>query len=240
MTIDFPSLLASHRKFFWTLRTDLSFDYFSFQEEGAGSLLLIGMHLSESMPWLCARNPLYLAKAPGLIDAESKRILGKRFRIDADCSTPSLPQRTLDTLSLVLQTVADTGHCFHTESEVPPMQKTPGKLLPRPLTARAHVALDGMEWTLHARNFSEVSQCLHAELALVFGLSQLLSGLPQRPEKLQTFQLETTLKPCRMCAAFLHVVRKKCRTFSVSYEKDDPGRLAAHTLLDRFGYQSNA
>jgi hypothetical protein len=238
MTDDYPRLLASNREFFWTLRPDLSFDYFSFQEEGAGSLLLIGMHLSDAMPWLCARNPLYFARAPGLVDLESKRILGKRFRTDTDLVDPSLPFRTLDTLALVLHIVKETGHSFQSDSGIPTLPKIPGKLLPRQLKAKVQVTTEGREWTLHARNFSEVSQCLHAELTLVMGLSQLFSGLPQPPEKLDTFQLETTLKPCRMCAAFLHVVRKKCRAFSVSYEEDDPGRLAAHTLLDRFGYQS--
>lgn len=236
MTIDFPYLLSSNRAFFWTLHQRVSFDYFSFQEEGSGSLLLIGMHLSETMPWLCARNPLYFADSPGIIDTESKRILGKRFKIRLD---PLVMQHeVVDTISLVIQTINKTGHSFRSEPVmVHPIPKTPGKLLPRKLTAKAHITFNDVELSLYSRNFSEVSQCLHAELTLMFGLSQLLSQMPNRPEKLDEFWLESTLKPCKMCAAFLHVVRKKCRSFMVTYLEDDPGPLAANTLLDRFGYQ---
>jgi hypothetical protein len=144
----------------------------------------------------------------------------------------------MDPLALVLKTLDKAGHSFESEPEHPTLAKTPGKLIPRKLTAKAQITLHNTEMTLHSRNFSELSQCLHAELTLIFGLSRLLSLIPNQPEKLEAFNLETTLKPCKMCAAFLHVLRRKCKSFQVTYFEDDPGRLAAQTLLDQFGYRS--
>lgn len=205
-------------------------------DEGAGALLLIGMHLVDPMPWLCARNPLYFRQDPGLIDLESKRILGKRFKPYPD----QLPEQgeTLDPMARVLDLVEQAGHDFATEVEAPHLVKTPGKLLPRKLVAHARIRFHDQELNLYSRNFSELSQCLHAELTLIFGLARILSQLSEAPQKLQDFHLETTLKPCKMCAAFLHVLRRKCDNFRVTYFENDPGRLAAHTLLDQYGYQS--
>lgn len=236
MTFDFPCLLSSQKAFHWTLQPRLSFDYFGFQKEGAGALLLIGMHLSDPMPWLCARQPLYFSDAPGLIDLESKRILGKRFKTNDSYHPETLEQ--LDPIDLVLDRVHKAGHSFAKGAEHPLLDKTPGKLLPRKLTATAHIVFQGQEFTLHSRNFSELSQCLHAELTLIFGLSRRLSQMPDQAAQLDSFRLETTLKPCKMCAAFLHILRRKCSSFQVTYHEDDPGRLAANTLLDQSGYHS--
>jgi hypothetical protein len=231
-----PFLLSSDRTFHWTLPPLLSFDYFSFQKDGAGSMLLIGMHLAESMPWLCARHPLCFPQEPGWIDQECKRILGKRFRPH---ERPSLKEeKHLDPIAQVLETVTQTAHVFDEEPRFVPQVKVPGKLLPRKLTARAELVIQDREFCFHSRNFSELSQCLHAELTLVFALSRFLSELPEPPETIASFRLETTLKPCKMCAAFLHAMKPKCQSFHVSYVEDDPGRLATDTLLDRFGYQS--
>ena len=76
---------------------------------------------------------------------------------------------------------------------------------------------------------------MHAELSVLFALGALLAETFSNG-RLQSFALETTLKPCRMCASFLHVVRGKTDDFAVRYEEDDPGPLARHTLLDQFGY----
>ncbi len=194
------------------------------------------MHLADPMPWLCARNPLYFPKDPGLIDLESKRILGKRLKPGADL----LPERSkeLDPIVRVLDLLDEAGHSFTREVEPPQLVKTPGKLVPRKLVAHAHIRFHEQELDLYSRNFSELSQCLHADLTLIFGLSKLLSEMKDPPATLQAFQLKTTLKPCKMCAAFLHVLRRKCSIFRVTYFEDDPGRLAAHTLLDQHGYQS--
>jgi tRNA(Arg) A34 adenosine deaminase TadA len=237
MTIEFPCLLSSQKAFHWTLQRRLSCDYFGFQEEGAGALLLIGMHLSDPMPWLCARHPLYFPGPPGIIDLESKRILGKRFQMNPAYSPESC--ETLDPMALVLDVMERAGHSLAKEAEHPILDKVPGKLLPRKLTATARIVYQGQEFTVHSRNFSELSQCLHAELTLLFGLSRILSQMPDQAAKLDSFQLETTLKPCKMCAAFLHILRRKCVQFQVSYREDDPGRLAANTLLDQAGYRSN-
>lgn len=232
---DFPSLLASPKTFHWTLPPRVSFDYFAFQEQGAGALLLIGMHLTDSMPWLCARHPLWFPSPPGFIDQESKRILGKRFRAHPDESPRAM--QVIDPIARVLTTLDDAGHGFDKIPRHPEWPKTPGKLQPRRLTAAAKVVIAGEEHRFHSRNFSELSQCLHAELTLIFGLGRYLSERPQPPDRLQSFELETTLKPCKMCAAFLHALRRKCAAFQVTYHEDDPGRLAADTLLDRFGYE---
>jgi hypothetical protein len=232
---EFPSLLASPKNFYWILPPRVSFDYFAFQEQGAGALLLIGMHLTDRMPWLCARHPLCFASTPGFIDQESKRILGKRFR-----SHPEESPRTfqvIDPIARVLETLANEGHAFDVKPLHPEIPKIPGKLQPRKLMATAKVVSAGESLTFYSRNFSELSQCLHAELTLIFGLGRYLSELPQPPARLQSFELETTLKPCKMCAAFLHALRLKCDSFRVRYHEDDPGRLAADTLLDRFGYE---
>lgn len=232
---DFPSLLASPKNFHWTLPPRVSLDYFALHEQGAGALLLIGMHLTDSMPWLCARHPLCFPLAPGFIDQESKRILGKRFRSGPDERPRDC--RPIDPIARVLETLDKTGHSFETRPVHPELPKIPGKLQPRRLTAEAKVVIAGTSLTFYSRNFSELSQCLHAELTLIFGLSRYLSALPQPPDRLQSFELETTLKPCKMCAAFLHALRRKCDAFQVRYDEDDPGRLAADTLLDRLGYE---
>lgn len=243
MTRPFPylSLQSSDRSSIWTLPPRVSSDYFSLQNEGAGALLLIGMHLSDAMPWTCARNPLHFVKGPGLIDLESKRILGKRFRIASEGSLESHSSPALnviDPIALVLERLSIAGHSFQPDEEAwPDLKKEPGKLLPRKLSAKAFVSWSEGEIQLASRNFSEISQCLHAEVTLIFALSRLLCEQPRQVEALDEFRLETTLKPCRMCAAFLHAIKGNCRSFAVAYLEDDPGPLAANTLLDRFGYE---
>lgn len=232
---DSPRLLSSAKNFHWTLPPLVSSDYFAFQDQGAGALLLIGMHLTDSMPWLCARHPLEFSSAPGFIDLESKRILGKRFR-RFPAEDPTAFQ-VIDPIARVLDTLEAAGHTFDQKPVHPELAKVPGKLQPRRINAVAEVGLAGESLTFYSRNFSELSQCLHAEVTLIFGLSLYLSARPQPPDRLQSFELETTLKPCKMCAAFLHALRRKCAAFRVNYHEDDPGRLAADTLLDRFGYK---
>jgi hypothetical protein len=235
---DYPRLLSSPKNFYWTLPPRVSSDYFGFQEQGAGALLLMGMHLTDPMPWLCARHPLGFSAAPGFIDLESKRILGKRFRLHP-AEGPATFQ-LIDPITRVLDIVDNAGHAFDTIPVHPELAKVPGKLQPRRLNATAKVVIAGESLVFHARNFSELSQCLHAELTVIFGLSRHLSERPQPPRRLQSFELDTTLKPCKMCAAFLHALRPKCEAFQVRYHEDDPGRLAADTLLDRFGYEGLA
>ena len=235
----FPCLLDSTASFYWTLPQTRGFDYFGFYGEGAGALLLIGMHLSDPMPWKCARRPLWFVHEPGLIDRESKRILGKR---QAQVSTPKLavhPYRPIDPMAMVLSTLRDCGHNMLVESARPDLIKAPGKLLPRRLHARARILMSGESVTLFSRNFSERSQCLHAELTLLIGLNQLLGEQLMAPPFLDELHIYTTLKPCKMCAAFLHIARQRSRIFALYYAQDDPGRLAADTCLDRFGYESS-
>lgn len=232
---DFPRLLSSPKNFYYTLPPRVSSDYFAFQEQGAGALLLIGMHLTDRMPWLCARHPLCFSSAPGFIDRESKRILGKRFRLHPDEGSATF--QVIDPIALVLETLENAGHDFDKRPVHPQMAKVPGKLQPRRLHAAVQVVIAGERINFYSRNFSELSQCLHAELTLIFELSRYLSERPQPPDRLQSFELETTLKPCKMCAAFLHALRRTCDVFLVKYAEDDPGRLAADTLLDRFGYE---
>lgn len=243
-SIEFPYLQASQGPFAWTLPETLGFDAFAWRAEAPAALLLIGMHLSDPRPWDCARRPLFLKAQPGLIDLESKRLLGKRLRAFEELSSPlALALKPLDSIALVLSRLESLGHSLESEPTWPnPATKEAGKLLPRKLLARARVRLGGEELSLVARNFSEISQCLHAELVLLFGLSRLLSlrKLPPIPEALERFEIEATLKPCKMCAAFLFSLREKCQVFSVRYEEDDPGPLARNTLLDRFGYSCRA
>lgn len=231
-----PALISSNKAFLWTIPEKMSGDYFDFQREGSGSLLLIGMHVSDELPWICARNPLHFPREPGLIDVESKRILGKRYRVSGE-GIDSKESQILDTIPLVLGKLQNAGHSFEADDpSFPELEKKPGKLIPRKLAAEAKISAQGREFTLRSRNFSEISQCLHAELTLIFRLGQILSETSI--DVLDGFHLQTTLKPCRMCASFLHVLRGKCRSFRVAYSEDDPGPLAANTLLDRFGYQT--
>jgi len=138
-----------------------------------------------------------------------------------------------------LQRISGSGDFLNREMmDVPSIPKSPGQIGPRPITATVEVRFAGDVLTLHGRNYSETSQCLHAELVLLFALSATLSRHPQSPSRLSLFHLRSQLKPCRMCAAFLHCVRDKCDDFSVVYDQDDPGPLARNTLLDRYGYRS--
>lgn len=233
--MDTPFLLSADQSCYWTLPSQLQYDFFSFRDQGAGALLLIGMHLAESMPWRCARNPVYFAENPGPLDREAKRILGKRFQ--SGSRQGSLPLRLLDTIALVLQRLAASGHCFDSPPHREwPDHKNPGQLLPRRILASARIELADESFELHARNFSEISQCLHAELVLLFELSRRLSEKLLPLNALKAFQLRTTLKPCKMCAAFLYAVGTCCRSFHVQFDEHDPGRLAADTLLDRHSY----
>ncbi len=244
-----PAILSSHRTHLWALADPLRFDHFSWREEGAGALLLLGMHLSDPRPWSCARNPVVFEEAPGMIDLASKRILGKRFRMssarpEADAQAlrtadahedESAAMKRIDTIALINHTVRSTG--FDPTSaapQFPALEKEPGKLLPRPLVAAARITCERGELRIHSRNFTEISQGLHAEVVLLSLLSEELST--KDLGAIESFEFETTLKPCKMCAAFLHSVRSHTRVFTVRYEEEDPGPLAADTLLDRYGY----
>lgn len=229
-----PQIASSDRSFYWCLDEDLKADIFDFRSQGAAALLLIGMHLSDPRPWAAARNPVLLAGEAGSIDKASKRILGKRFR---PYSPHDHPLKTLDPFALVLRASEGAGHDFSSQTiHFPERMKEPGKLLARNLIAKATVCAKGETFTFYARNFTEISQCLHAELTLILAMSRRFQSLAVT--ELDHFELETTLKPCRMCAGFLHALRLKSRSFQVRFEKDDPGPLAQHTLLDQFGYSS--
>lgn len=223
-----PLILAADRSHYWGLTSRPPNDVFDFYREGQAALLLLAMHLSDPRPWIAARNPVLLSRSEGFIDSASKRILGKRFRAYVD---HALPIQRLDVFQAVISASKKSGHDFLSESIVFPERiKSPGKLLARELTAEATVKSAGKIYRYYSRNFSEISQCLHAELTLVFALSQDLREIPE------SFELQSTLKPCRMCAAFLYAVRLKTLKFKVEYEHDDPGPLAQNTLLDVHGY----
>ncbi len=228
-----PRVLASHRQSYWTLRDEISADGLKLIDEASGSLLLIAMHLQEERPWTAARNPLLFdLNGPGSIDKETKRILGKRHRQGLGDEAPLVE---LDPIALLLTRIKDEGLDLRQELvPFPERIKEPGKLLPREIIATLHIETDQGPTTWRARNMSELSQVLHAELILVFALSQWLSERPLA--HIQSFKLHASLKPCRMCAAFLEAVKDSCDSFEVSYEEDDPGPLAQNTLLDQYGY----
>ncbi len=233
----YPRITASSQTHDWVLAPHLEGDFFGFRATGAASLLLLGMHLLDPLPWICARNPVFTFGEQGQIDLASKRILGKRYREGLSLEGKAEDQY-LQPLLLVMAKLRELEPQFPWRTfEIPDLQKTPGKLLPRKLSASATVVLDEEQWTLYSRNVSELSQCLHAEITLILALSVLLSQRETRPV-LKRFHLNTTLKPCKMCAAFLHQLRGNFPDFAVSYEEDDPGPLARHTLLDRYGYFS--
>ncbi len=221
------SILASDKQTLYALKKDLTGDHFGFMREGSAALLWIAMHLSDPRPWTAARNPMYGKHAPGMIDQATKRILGKRFSLD---DPPDLTTTELDPFALALSKILSTGHRFESENvSWPEEKKIPGKLQPRKLSAHACIQTPTQTLNVYSRNFTEISQCLHAELSLLLYLSQL-------PLTLLSFSLKTTLKPCRMCAAFLYQLRSQTPSFHVEYEQDDPGPLAANTLLDQYGY----
>jgi len=139
---------------------------------------------------------------------------------DAELAT----MRSVDPISLAVKKIHAVADLFDPQAAVgPTLPKTPGRIGPRAIGAKLRVTFGGHDLSLYGRNYSEISQCLHAELALMFALSALLAQAEKRPQKLDFFHLESQLKPCRMCAAFLHVVRAKCEDFHVTYEHDDPG-----------------
>jgi len=246
-----PLILSSDGSFFWRLAEHLRDDYFDFRHEGAGALLLIGIHLSDPLPWVCARHPVLFDGPVGLIDTESKRILGKllgniapspghgeRENDDRTDTAPLSKTRHVDPIALAVKKIHAMGDLFDPQAAVGPnIPKTPGRIGPRAIGAKLHVTFDGHDLRFYGRNYSEISQCLHAELALVFVLSAILKESVKKPERLDFFHLESQLKPCRMCAAFLHTVAAKCDDFRVDYERDDPGPLARNTLLDQYGYE---
>jgi hypothetical protein len=250
-----PLILSSDGSFFWQLADFLKDDYFSFYSEGARALLLIGAHLSDPYPWRCARHPVLFDGPVGLIDAESKKILGKRFaRLEHLTAHPDLgppsnrPRSTtpkietlrtvvIDPFAEVLRRLDQSEDMLDPQASTPwRTRKTPGKIVPRAIKAKLTVKFGDRELTLYGRNYGDISQCLHAELALLLALSRILGQNPESPQTLEFLRVTSALKPCRMCAAFLHIVRKKCAYFSVEYDLDDPGPLARHTLLDQFGY----
>ncbi len=223
------SILASDRQTLYALKKDLTGDHFGFTREGSAALLWIAMHLNDPRPWTAARNPMFGTRAPAMIDQATKRILGKRFSSD---DPPQLPVRELDPFALALTKIEASGHSFESEDVPwPTVKKVPGKLLPRKLLAHARIQTPDETKNYYARNFTEISQCLHAELSLLLYLSR-------EPLTLLSFSLKTTLKPCRMCAAFLHHLRSQTSSFHIEYEEDDPGPLAANTLLDQYGYRN--
>ncbi|MFY7928264.1 MAG: Bd3614 family nucleic acid deaminase [Oligoflexus sp.] len=233
-----PYVLASDRSFYWVSVAKPRADFFDFVEEGSGALLLLAVHLCDPMPWLAARHALCFEQKAGIIDKESKRILGKRF-CEEKAASPTVHRHVLDPILLLTERLAASKYDFlRTDIPTSLFVKQPGKLLPRKLQASVSVCYKGGTFELHSRNFSEISQCLHAELCVLLELSRRLSVMDEPPLWLESFHLKTTLKPCRMCAAFLHITRSRCHKFSVTYEEEDPGRLAQNTLLDRWGYES--
>lgn len=250
-----PLILSSDESFFWQLADILKDDYFSFGSEGSRALLLIGAHLSDPYPWRCARHPVFFDGPVGVIDSESKKILGKRYaRLEhlKSCSDPdpssNQPRNTtakmdmfrtvvIDPFAEVLKRLDQSEDLLDPQVSLPSgTLKTPGKIVPRAIKATLTVIFGGRELTLYGRNYGDISQCLHAELALLLALSRILCQHPDSPQTLDFLRLTSALKPCRMCAAFLHIVRRKCAYFSVDYDLDDPGPLARNTLLDQFGY----
>ncbi len=233
MTDFLPRLLTSEKSYYWSLDPREANDSLGFYEEAAGSLLLIAMHLSDPMPWIAARNPLLFdARGPGKVDLETKRILGKRHRLGFGNETPLI---LLNPLPLILHKVEAQGLDFNLPIQCfPELKKQPGKVLPREI--HANLVIESFQQTIRwsSRNMSELSQCLHAELLLLLKLSSWMSI--NRIQSLTSFHLHTSLKPCRMCAAFIDTARYKTQNFRVSYEMDDPGPLAQNTLLDRNGY----
>jgi Bd3614-like deaminase len=235
-------ILSSEQDFFWTHTKSPTWDYFGFAHEGAGALLLLAMHLRDKMPWRCARNPLeYNSSMPGVIDLESKRLLAKRYRLgetsQTDCNTPTaLPLIEIDLMTEFQKIISASGHDFSQPIIWPELPKIPGRLMPRAISAVVDVTFSGNHCQFHARNLSEHSQCLHAELTILLRLSTQLANQELPPEKIDSFKLHCTLKPCRMCAAFLYFASERCVNFQVSFDNDDPGRLASKTLLDRYGY----
>lgn len=231
-----PALLASNKGFYWTTPDEPSLDYFDFKVEGAASLLLLATHLSDERPWDAARNPVWLTGEAGWIDLACKRILGKRYRLKTEDTSLS-ELRFLDPIPVLLQKMRNKTHDFFDPKILwPEAVKLPGRLVPRQLVAEIKVSFAGETLAVYARNFSEVSQCLHAEIGAIMALSEALSIHPSPPSRLDTFELSTTLKPCRMCAAFLKQVKTRCRDFEVRYKQNDPGPLAHDTWLDREGY----
>lgn len=231
MASDRPEIPSSDRGHVWTLTPSLSMDRFGFEKEGALALLLLAMHISDERPWAAARNPVFYTRPPGDIDREAKRILAKRFRPK---EVLRLEKQALDPIPLILKKVKE--HNFESKEIVwPQVEKMPGKLLPRKLSASVQITVGNAEFELYARNFTEMSQCLHAELVLLFALSAKLMTLGQT-DILQSFKLHSSLKPCKMCAAFLHEVKEHTKEFLVTFDSDDPGPLARNTALDRFGY----
>lgn len=233
--------MSSDRNRRWTLARELSHDYFDFRSEAPASLLLIAMHLSDGMPWISARNPLYLDAAVSAIDNACKRILGKRYRDWSALSEAEkeLPLSELDTWGIIDQKLRVAGHDFQSPTvQWPELKKEPGKLLPRQLTASVKVEIASSTYELRSRNFTEISQCLHAELTLIAGLSRQLSLINPERFPINNLSFECTLKPCRMCASFLHSLRRHCKVFAVRYHEDDPGPLAQNTALDQHGYHS--
>lgn len=238
----FPRILSSGKEFYWTLGGSLDWDYFGLAQEGVASILLLGVHLAESHPWKCARNPIVLQGDPGVIDQESKRVLAKRFHMSTDGSDRgvgghNVPLKGIDLMAAFDQCIERVGHSFEYPVVWPEWEKSPGKLVPRKISAELKVEIGLETWVLYARNFSEISQCLHAEIAILLKISEKISTMAQHPMAIQDFTLNCTLKPCKMCASWLYFVSKKCLQFSLSYELDDPGPLAKNTLLDQFGYR---
>jgi hypothetical protein len=223
------AILSSDKQILYTLANDLAADPFGFSQEGPAALLWIAMHLSDPRPWTAARNPMYREPGLGAIDQATKRVLGKRFHWG---EPPRVPRKELDPYGLALSKIRATGHDFTSVNIVwPSSEKVAGKLQARRLWAHASIQTPNRALDLYSRNFAEISQCLHAELSL-------LLYLIQQPLTLVSFALRTTLKPCRMCAAFLHQLRHHTQAFKVEYEQDDPGPLASRTLLDQYGYQN--
>lgn len=98
----------------------------------------------------------------------------------------------------------------------------------RPLVA-ALLGPEGRVW-LAARNTAGRNRTQHAELNLVQAW-WMISG-----ERLpRDCRIVCSLRPCRMCAAM--IVRAAQGPVEVGYLRDDPGRLAQGTVLERLGWQ---
>lgn len=82
-----------------------------------------------------------------------------------------------------------------------------------------------LDWAL---NTNAVNKTLHAELNLVQSFyRKFKSKLPAGAK------LYTTLKPCKMCAAFITDAAEDIRTLEVIYDEDDLGTNARNTTLEK-------
>lgn len=167
-----------------------------------------------------ARLPAEGAKTPDLLDLP--RDLGDLL--------PAARQRAVDTIVPSPEgRLADPRDLERWEEAAPdtlPLAQRDRALLAALLDPEGRVILA-------ARNSAGRDRTRHAELNLVQALwysagERLPAGS----------RLVCSLKPCRMCAAM--IARSALGPLEVVYLRDDPGRLASGTSLERLGWQRMA